>query len=72
MNFSDSVCRISASGDALKKYSSISASFYRDFGIVCVQSQCLYIGANDVTNSADFGVPVDFVDAGFLLAKTTL
>ena len=64
MNFSDTVCRISASGKALKNTSSIPASFHRDFGIVCVRSQCLHIGANDITNPADFGIVVDFVDAG--------
>jgi len=55
-----------------EEYSSIPASFHRDFGIVCVQSQCLYIGANDITNPANFGVAVDFVDAGLFLVKTIL
>jgi hypothetical protein len=35
-------------------------------------SHCLHVGANDIANSADFGVAVDFVDGGLLLAETVL
>ena len=72
MNSSDSVCRIFASGEDAEEYSSIAASFHLDVGIVRAQSQRLHIGANDITNPADFGVAVDFVDAGPFLAKTIL
>jgi hypothetical protein len=33
-------------------------------------SQRLHVGANDIANTADFGVAVDFIDASFFLAKT--
>ena len=72
MNSSDSVCRISASGETLKNTLPIAASFHLDVGIVRAQSQRLHIGANDITNPADFGVVVDFVDASLFLAKTIL
>jgi hypothetical protein len=35
-------------------------------------SKRLHIGANDITNPADSGVAVDFVDAGLFLVKTIL
>jgi hypothetical protein len=40
--------------------------------IVRAKSQRLHVGANDITNPADFGMVVDFVDAGLFLAKTIL
>ncbi len=70
-NSSDSVCRISACGEKLE-YSSIALSFHLNVDIVRAQSQRLHIGANDITNPADFGVVVDFVDAGLFLVKTIL
>ena len=33
-------------------------------------SQRLDVGAHNVAKPADFGVAVDFIDAGLLLAKT--
>ena len=41
-------------------------------GIIGALSHRLHVGANDSADSADFGVAVDFVDTGFLLAKTIL
>src|ERR1700694_160963 len=35
-------------------------------------SQSLHVRANDIANPADFGVAVDFVDVGLLLAKAVL
>ena len=35
-------------------------------------SQRLHVGTNDIANTADFGVAVDFIDAGLFLAKTIL
>src|SRR5580704_12023435 len=35
-------------------------------------SQRLHVRANDIANPADFGVAVDFVDGGLLLAKAVL
>lgn len=46
--------------------------FRLDVGIVRARSQCLHIRANDITNPADFGVAVNFVDAGLFLAKAIL
>jgi len=46
--------------------------FHLDVGIVRAHSQCLHVGANDVANPADFGVAVDFIDAGLFLAKRIL
>jgi hypothetical protein len=71
MNSSDSVCRISASGRR-RRIPSDSGDFHLDVGIVRAQSQRLHIGADDITNPADFGVAVDFVDAGAFPAKTIL
>ena len=72
MNSSDSVCRISASGETLKDTLLIAASFHLDVGSVRARSQRLHVGANDITNPADFGVVVDSVDAGLFLVKTIL
>jgi hypothetical protein len=72
MNSSDSVCRISASDETLKNTLRQRRVFHLDVGILRAQSQRLHIGANDITNPADFGVAVNFVDAGLFLAKTLL
>ena len=72
MNSSDSVCRISASWRDDEECFPPAASFDLDVGVVRAQSQRVHIGANDVTNSAHFGVAVDFVDRGLFLAKTIL
>jgi hypothetical protein len=45
---------------------------YLDVGIVRAQSQRFHIRANDITNPADFGVAVDFGDAGPFLVKAIL
>jgi hypothetical protein len=71
MDSSDSVCRISASGEILKN-TSASGEFHLGVVIVSVQSQRLHIGSNDIAYPADFGVAIDFVDAGLSLAKTIL
>jgi hypothetical protein len=71
MDSSDSVCRISASGE-IRKNASVSSEFHLGVVIVSVQSQRLHIRANDITNPADLGVAVDFVDAGLFLAKAIL
>jgi hypothetical protein len=71
MDSSDSVCRISASSEILKNTSG-SGEIHLGIVIVSVQSQRLHIRANDITNPADFGVAVDFVDAGLFLAKAIL
>jgi hypothetical protein len=73
-DFSDSVCRISSASAARQKR---THSGHRDVsistvGIIKALSQRLQIGANDITNPADFGVAVDFVDACPFLAKTIL
>jgi hypothetical protein len=46
--------------------------FNLNSGIVGALSQRRHIGANDITNPADFGVAVDFVDASLFLVKTLL
>jgi len=68
---SDSVCRISSSAKCWRILSDCG-EFHFDVGIVRAQSQRLHIGPNDITNPADFGVAVDFVDAGLFLVKTIL
>src|SRR4029077_16026862 len=40
------------------------------YSCVAHASQRLHIGANDIANPADFGVAVDFTDAGLFLAET--
>jgi hypothetical protein len=72
MNSSDSVCRIFASWRDAEECFPTAASFHLDVGIVRAQSQRVHIGANNVTNSAHFGVAVDFVNRGLFLAKTIL
>ena len=71
MDSSDSVCRISASGKKRKNTFQPRGEF-SSRRWHCVLSQHLQIGANDIANPADFGVAVDFVYAGFFLAKTIL
>jgi hypothetical protein len=43
-----------------------------NWGVVAGLTQRLHIRANDIANTADFGVAVDFIDAGLFLAKTIL
>src|ERR1022692_3980383 len=72
MDSSDSVCRISASGHACESAFYPSRSFHLKPLPLSEPLQRLHIGANDITNPAGFGVAVDFVDIGPLLAKTIL
>jgi hypothetical protein len=72
MNSSDSVCRILAPSTRPENTLCPSRPFEFQQGVVAGLAQCLHIGANDITNPADFGVVVDFVDAGLFLVKTIL
>jgi hypothetical protein len=47
-----------------------SAQFFKRMALLEALSQGLQVGANDIADPAHFGVAVDFVDTGFLLAKT--
>ena len=55
-----------------EEYFPTAARFHLEVGVVRARSQHLHIGANDITNPADFGAAVDFVDAVPFLAKTIL
>src|ERR1700691_6195938 len=72
MDSSDSVYRISASGHAWESACCPSATVPSQPLPLSDPLQRLHIGANDITNPADFGVAVDFVGIGPLLAKTIL
>ena len=72
MDSSDSVCRILASLDAREDAFCPSRSFQSQLWHFGDLSQRIHIGANDITNPAQFGVAVDLVDASPFLAKTIL
>ena len=72
MNSSDSVCRILPPATRGRTLSAHRGPLNFNRGVVAGLTQRLHIGANDITNRADFGVAVDFVDAGPFLAKTIL
>ena len=62
----DSVCKIYACGVARVELIAI----FQRVALLEALSQGLHVGANDIADPAHFGVAVDFVDTGFLLAKT--
>jgi hypothetical protein len=69
MDSSDSVCRILPTATRGRTLSAYRGPLNLTWGVVAGLTQRLHIGANDITNPADFGVAVDFVDAGPFLAK---
>ena len=56
----------------LGRTKSLPVAFESQLGVVGRLTQRLHVWANNIANPADFGVAVDFVDAGFSLAKTIL
>jgi len=71
MDSPDSVCGI-LRRQARENQVSTPSPLTLNWGVVGRLTQRLHVGANDIANPADFGVAVDFVDAGLFLVKTIL